>query len=432
MKKYNIGNFIFFALLIVVGASFYLIPNKPAVSDKENRNLAPRPEFSEEALLSGQYASDYETYFSDNFPFREQLIDAANRIKEFKGTGGEDDFQFVVVDGDDNAAVTEEEEEQTEEEESTEQDEEILEEERQDRFLDDGIKKNGVFICGDTALTKVYQVKSVVQAYTKTINDFAAAHPNINTYCGVIPIASAYYLPEKYQNENTDQKKMIDNVYGMLNSNVKTIDIYSNLKKHDDEYIYFRTDHHWTATGAYYAYQQFMREQGEEVTDINDLNIFTTYDRFLGTLYNKVGGNQAMRNNPDKVVVYDLPVKSEAKYWTSKKGGYYIKPLFAKNINSFNKYLAFTYGDHGFIQIDTETKNGKSILIVKDSFGNAFSPFLTMNYEHVYILDPRYPARPRVSAFIEENGVDDVLFLTNITNSSVMQRVKEIRRVVTQ
>ena len=42
------------------------------------------------------------------------------------------------------------------------------------------------------------------------------------------------------------------------------------------------------------------------------------------------------------------------------------------------------------IQIDTGTRNGKSIVVVKESYGNAFVPFLIPHYEHIYVVDERY------------------------------------------
>ena len=114
MKKYNAGNLLFFAILIAVGIAFYILPNKPTVSEKENRNLATAPKFSAETLLSGEFASGYETYFADNFPFREQLIDVAADIKQLKGTNGEDDYQVVVVENVDDAVIYDRTEEDSE------------------------------------------------------------------------------------------------------------------------------------------------------------------------------------------------------------------------------------------------------------------------------------------------------------------------------
>ena len=63
--------------------------------------------------------------------------------------------------------------------------------------------------------------------------------------------------PESMHQGLNSQKDMIDYCYSQLNGSIITVDAYSKLRAHTDEYIFFRTDHHWTQLGAYYAYTAF-------------------------------------------------------------------------------------------------------------------------------------------------------------------------------
>ena len=437
MKRYRILINGFLGFLALLGVLFYAIPGRPTISEKENRALAAKPKISFENFWSGKLTSDYTTYFSDNFPFRDQLISAANTLKTYTGTSGKDDIQIVYTDSSDDEAVSEDFDddiyaEDPAQEDNRQQDEnkkDIKEEEIiPDVALDDGVTRNGLIVSGDTALSIPGQTKKTIKIYAGMINDFADMYPDINVYCGVIPISSAFYLPKDFRSEKNDQRLMINNIYEMLDSNVAKLDLYSNLERHADEYIYLRTDHHWTGLGAYYAYEVFAKAIRQDPTLLSRYSPYT-YENCLGTLYNKLGGNRAMRENPDYITVYQIPFQYEAHYWRgTRSDDYYVRPLVATNIRSWNKYLAFTYGDHGVIDITTPVKNGRKLIMFKDSFGNAFVPFLVSHFEKIYVIDPRYPT-PSIKGIIEDEHITDVLYLTNIGNTNVGYHVKALKRI---
>lgn len=202
-----------------------------------------------------------------------------------------------------------------------------------------------------------------------------------------------------------------------MGQNIKTVPLHDALNAHRTEYIYFRTDHHWTALGAYYAYVQFCNVKGITPHDLSDYEV-SQYAGFLGSFYNDGGKPQAMADDPDTVNAYH-PVSSTAamKYGSSENseltGG---KVIFDESTAAASlKYGAFIMGDNPFTVIENpEVSNGQSCIVVKESFGNAFVPFLVDHYQTVYVVDYRYYGGS-VSALAKAKGVTDVLFVNNLS-----------------
>lgn len=135
-----------------------------------------------------------------------------------------------------------------------------------------------------------------------------------------------------------------------MGQNIKTVPLHDALNAHRTEYIYFRTDHHWTALGAYYAYVQFCNVKGITPHDLSDYEV-SQYTGFLGSFYNDGGKPQAMADDPDTVNAYH-PVSSTAamKYGSSEDseltGG---KVIFDESTAAASlKYGAFIMGDNPF------------------------------------------------------------------------------------
>ena len=194
-------------------------------------------------------------------------------------------------------------------------------------------------------------------------------------------------------------------------------DRYDALLAHRTEYIYFRTDHHWTATGAYYAYEQFCKAKGITPTPISSYKV-DEYDGFLGTFYRDSSQNATMGANPDKVVAYH-PLSTEATldYGDSENASLTRGKIIYDESDAppSLKYGAFITGDNAYSIINNpDVTNGSSCIVVKESFGNAFVPFLTDHYQTIYVLDYRY-WKGSISQFAQSKGVQDVLFVNNLS-----------------
>ena len=187
------------------------------------------------------------------------------------------------------------------------------------------------------------------------------------------------------------------------------VDTVTPLRNQNSEYIYFRTDHHWTALGAYYAYAAVCEELGMEPADIND---FTVSDRgeFKGTHTSKVARPQKLK--ADTLYAYLPPQEIQAyvEYKQGPKKVPLIKDIADDKI--FSKYLTFLGGDFELMRLENpEIQDGSTCLILKDSYGNAFAPFVTQNYQTVYVMDYRSFHRSNLSKFVEKYDVDDIWFI---------------------
>ena len=213
-----------------------------------------------------------------------------------------------------------------------------------------------------------------------------------------------------------DKKTAIDKISGFLNGNVTVINPYENLMRHRDEYIYFRTDHHWTADGAYYAYEELCRAAG--LTPISREEHKTdTFDGFLGSFYKDTNQNAELGKNPDSVKVYYPVSENTSLVYTSTNGNSNSWKVIwdVSDYGASMKYSTFIAGDNPFTKIENKDKmDGSSCIVVKESFGNALVPFLVDHYETIYVVDYRY-WQGNISQLAEEYNVDDLYFLNNLS-----------------
>ena len=201
---------------------------------------------------------------------------------------------------------------------------------------------------------------------------------------------------------------------------------------HNSEYIYYRTDHHWTARGAYYAYSAFCETKGITPTPLNSFERYE-FDGFLGTLYEKAQRPSSLSKTPDTVEAF-VPNGTNKMTIFDNNGNansnYEIVCTYTDRMyqNAASKYNCFIAGDNPLTKIHNTNKNdGSTVIIVKESYGNAFVPFLVDSYEYVYVIDYRYWNGSLKDAVIEYNA-DDVIFLSviNATSGTRVEKLKEI------
>ena len=188
------------------------------------------------------------------------------------------------------------------------------------------------------------------------------------------------------------------------------IDLRSVLKPHADEYIYYLTDHHWTSLGARYAYQELRRSLGLEDKKTTDSEIAVA-DDFLGTDYNRIH----YYRKPDVIHKYDIPEANTATMEINNSGEKtkYQSIYDEKALKTADKYNCFFSGNYSAITVDTDAKNDKTLLLIKDSFSNSLVPFLCQDYETIIMVDLRY-VNSSVTDYLPEGKVpDDVLIVYN-------------------
>lgn len=166
---------------------------------------------------------------------------------------------------------------------------------------------------GDAGYEMYTYVDSTAKKYADNVNAVADTLAGKATvYMLPVPLSSGISLPDELYGKDifADQKDAEQKIIGYMNGNVKSVALYDALMAHRTEYVYFRTDHHWTATGAYYAYEQFCKAKGITPTPLSSYTV-DEYDGFLGTFYRDSNQNAEMAANPDKVVAYH-PLSTEA------------------------------------------------------------------------------------------------------------------------
>ena len=244
--------------------------------------------------------------------------------------------------------------------------------------------------------------------WISNVNEFAKELPEVNVYNMVIPTSSEFYIPKGYESGfTTSQYNKISYIAEGLKG-VTDIDAYSALKEHTDEEIFSRTDHHWFPLGAYYAAQVFAEEAGVDSPDLSQYKEVTC-GGYVGSLYN-YSKDVHLYNDPEDFVMYISPNSKKLKttyYNTSFRNGREGDLFVAPKATAY--YCSFLGGDDLIAEIETDVKNGRTLVIFKESYGNALVPFLTSGFEKIYVCDIRY-FTPNAVDFCKEVGATDLLF----------------------
>ena len=441
-----IGVFFFFSV-------FFWAATPPEYLLAEGRKPAERPPLTKTGWFSGAFSRDFESWVDDTFPVRDQLLDVGREMNNF--------YFFTGLYGDLPVLMPRPQNEQSagtplRPEDLTYSppafsplaalafalpfDPELVVEplpELDYPDLAEVSRADDIIIIGDRAMEIPYAVPQNMTAYAAAVSALAQAMPQRSVYSLITPNGAEFYTPESMHAGQASQSEMINNTYAQM-EDVQTVDAYTALRKHADEYVYFRTDHHWTALGAYYAYTAFCQTAGLNAIPLADFET-GRYENFVGSMYGftkKYPVSKVLKDNPDYLDYY-LPV-------TPSSMCYYLRldlanpvsiPVVSANLkDSFaNKYLCFIGGDTPLAIIESEAGTGRSILVLKESYGNAFIPFLTSHYDRIYVLDMREfnngaKERLNLPSFMEQNEIDELLILSypfSVNNdfySAVMKR----------
>lgn len=276
----------------------------------------------------------------------------------------------------------------------------------------------GVAVVGNTAYEQYNYVDSEAKKYIDTVNKIAKGlDKDIKVYDMIIPTSIAITLPDdKYDKVNSsDQVKAVKKMYKRLSERVAAVGIYDELMKHRTEYIYFRTDHHWTSRGAYYAYNVFCGLKGM-VPNAIDTYKTGSFGTFKGSFYGSTNNWTGLK--ADKLLAL-YPVNNDnISIEYTEESGQVLKGHVIEDASSFGtdlKYCAFIDGDNPYTVVTNSTIHDKSsCIVIKESFGNAFVPFLADHYSKIYVVDYRY-WQGNVTKLASEKNVDDVIFCNNIS-----------------
>ena len=376
MKKVRIIIIIVFIGFFVLISGASLIIKDREFSPNENRYLAETPELSWDNILSGKFQDGLEDYLRDQVCFRDGWITVKTGIQKACGDtdiGG----AYVGKDGYDFEKITPED----------------VDEKQVDR--------------------NIKAVEDYFMTASETIDKQKLSFLLVPT--------SGLVMQEKLPKNArlVDQAKYIDQVQKAM-KDYNFVDVRDTLMDHNEEYIYYKTDHHWTSAGACLAYEVWSEHTGGEAEKKDELAENVVSDKFRGSLYSKILDADSAY---DEIWTYglqkddafgskDCTVTIDEK---QQLDSIYDDEMLQKK----DKYAYFLSGNYGQVHIQNQKAaskaKGKNILIIKDSFANSFVPFATQDYENIYMVDLRY-YNGDMKSYLQEHNITDVLVLYNISN----------------
>lgn len=335
-----------------------IVPDREK-SVQENRMLVTKPKFRLSSLISGDYDEKFEAYMDDQFVGR----DMWRKLK-------------VTVDRIGGSRL-----------------------------------ENGVYIGTNGQLLEQIEVadENHLAANIKAIKSFSESQSKIPVRMMLVPDAANvlnHSLPALAKPE--DQTQMFSMVRKDLGDSVEWIDVSTELNKHKTEKIYYKTDHHWTTLGAFYAFQAAAPSLGIEGDLSGKYVSYAVSDSFNGRLASKSGVNLGEKEQIDIYVPTEEDTDLIVDYVDEGKRSTSLYD--SSKLKEKDQYTVFLGGNSSLLDIRTVSTSTKRLLLVKDSFANSFIPFLTPYYREIVVVDPRYYSGT-INDLMDSYRISEVLFL---------------------
>lgn len=364
MKKAdNVTTIILFAaFLLALGLGSWLLKDK-TFSANENRVLQQRPQPSVESILAGDFEEAFQKYQDDQFPFRDGWITLKTAAK------------LALFSRD----------------------------------------LNGVYLCKDGYLIEKISKEDVdhelFTSNLKTIHDFCQSLPGeLSKSVILVPTTAAVMADQLPAGAAPFNEKAFAREASGCLEDLNYVDLYTVFQNEKEVQLYYKTDHHWTTEGAALAYSAWRQKLGKGDASLKGMEEKVLSDEFQGTLYSKVLWDDGSR---DRVTAYIGPSQEKCSVTADgqKLGGIYQE----KFLQGKDKYAVFFGGNYGKLEMDTGKKGGENLLIIKDSFANAFAPFAASDFDRICLVDLRYFSG-NLEEYLEENHITDVLILYSMSD----------------
>ena len=417
---------VFFGTLAALCFIGIFLP-RPDESEIEKRKLTEFPRFTWGSFWDGSWFSGIDTWYADTYPLREALIAGNKAVQSLYGVRSE-----VIVGGENQGEVIPDIGEGKGELPTLPQDDPEQKEEeppRDGNVNADGEMISGIFVSDNVGYGLYYFVQKNADWYAAILNEMdKRLEGRAQLYSLIAPINGGVLLSDARQQELhvSDQRESIRYIYSRMAEDIKTVEVFDTLRAHVDEYIYFHTDHHWTALGAYYAYTQYAAAAGLTPHTLEQFEK-VEYPNFLGTYYS-VSGITSLGANPDTVIAYK-PMGTNKMKMTMADGVTYDW-FVVNDVTSYGssmKYGTFAGGDQPYNVVENpEITDGSACLVIKDSYGNALIPYLVDHYQYLYWVDFRH-YKGSIYDLVEEKNIKDVLVLQQIYNTGDSGALKKLQ-----
>jgi len=350
--------------LLIFGFTAATILSPPMVfSETENRVLAKMPKVKINTILSGTFEADYEEYLTDQFVMRNQWISLKTSVERLLLKRESKDIYFA-----------------------------------EDDYL---IEKHTGSYETQIAQRNIAALTEFAQQYEE---QFGQSHLSILIVPNAVDVLSDKLPPfAKPGGGNEYLEQISENL-----PEGTWFDGALILRKHTNEEIYYRTDHHWKTLAAFYVYQAWAERQGYIVPELTDYEIQAVTDCFEGTIQSKLG----IKTAGDTIELF-FPL-TEPAYTVYRE----LTEITENSLYNYaaldtkDKYAVFLGGNEPFLKIRTAISNERKILVIKDSYANCFIPLMLGEFQEIDVLDLRY-TNQRLSGILAEGGYTDILILYN-------------------
>jgi len=359
-KKYiNLLGLLFIGILVFFPLASLILPDTK-LSENENRILTQLPRFSVDSIIDGRYMKKMQKYTADQLVARNFWIYTKTSTDRLIGKNS----------------------------------------------------SNGVYFGGNSTLIENFDpLPADATEQTKAaLNTFAEKHSDLNHYFMLVPNAISVtdeklpaYAPVLNQND------YIDGFTAGLSKKLTVLDPRPILEQNRDQLLYYKTDHHWTTLGAWLSFQGVADAMGIK-PDTDAYTVYPVTHSFSGALASKSGYLTFTTDTIDVYVPKSEDTYSVVNYVEEQKKS----PSFysSEQLKAKDKYAVFLEGNHPIIKIKNSVANGKNLLVIKDSYANAFIPFLAPFYSEITVIDPRY-YYDSIDALIADAQITDILYLFN-------------------
>ncbi len=355
-----------FCLVVFGVAGLHLLTDDKSFSESENRVLSQAPKLSIASIADGSFMKEFETYLTDQFPFRDGIISLKTVADRILGKNEE----------------------------------------------------NGVYIGKEGFLFDTqtpFDGKHIVEI-GKAVTKFTKDYDRLKSAFLLVPNSSyvySEYMP-KYL-EMSDQRVLIRSVHNQIkNDSVLWPGAAKLLKDNADKtQLYYKTDHHWTTRGAYLMFRELCLSWGFEKT-AKDINKNFEFHKISTTFEGTLASTSGVHDTQDEIEIC-LPKNSEGTYVVTfeSSGEKTASLFFPDKLEQKNQYEVFMGGNYDKVIIDTVCPSGRNLLLIKDSYANCMIPMLTPYFSKIVVIDPRY-LTDSLESIIKENDFTHMLFLYNI------------------
>lgn len=400
-----------------------------------------------DSLLSGNYTQAVSSWFSDSEPYREQLMDLSMRVKHYMGLEHDDEQITIHKDTQKRQDMHKGGMPQQDGESMDDGDAADVEAFEAKNQTDENAKiaNAGIIIVGRgdslRALMAFGGSPNGGVTYAEAVNKYYEEFGDkVNIYCMLIPTSIDFYCPQKVRKYTTSQAATITNIYKHLHQGIKIVNAYQALAAHVNEPIYLRTDHHWAPLGAYYAAQRLAQvaKVPFKTLDNYDKKIVHGY---VGSMYGYSKDIAVKQAAEDFIYYTPRNVTYQTTYVDYRVNENFVitheskpakGPFFYKyRDGSAGAYCTFMGSDKRITTISTSTHNGRRVLIMKDSFGNALPGYLFYSFEEIHVIDSRYFNKNMVS-YVRDNKITDILFANNIFKAYSLATYRSYLRFLKQ